>query len=658
MSYDYTANDIKVMEGLEAVRMRPGMYIGSTGLKGLHHMLWEIVDNAVDEATNGFADTVSVTINKDNSLTVDDNGRGIPVGIHEKLGISAVEVVFTKLHAGGKFGNDNYTYSGGLHGVGASVVNALSEYLTVEVFTNGRAYVQNYHSYENEEGKIISGTPCASLKEVGRTRRKGTRITFLPDARVFETISVNFETVSNRLRELAYLNKGVTFILDDKRDKIGSKHREYVYSGGICDFVKELNADKSPLYPEPIYISAVHEGIDVEIALQHNSGYTDNLFSYVNNIPTTEGGTHETGFKSGLTKVMNDYCRRIGALKPKDVSLAGEDFREGLTALLSLRMQNVQFEGQTKTHLGNTEARIAVESVVTEFLTRFLEDLKNADIGNMMVDKAMKAARAKEAARRAKTVAREQSKLENAPLVGKLSSCTGRNSNENELFIVEGDSAGGSAKQGRDRRFQAILPLRGKPSNVEKKRLEQILQNEEYRSIITAIGTGIGSDYTDSGRRFDKIIILSDADQDGAHIRALLLTFFYRYMKQLIIDGHVYIGMPPLFKIQRGNDIKYAYSDSDLEKLTKGIKNYTLQRYKGLGEMNPAQLWETTMNPEHRTLIRVTLEDAANVERLVTILMGDDVAPRREYISEYADFNRVDTFEEKTGTGGNGNGEE
>lgn len=422
--------------------------------------------------------------------------------------------------------------------------------------------------------------------------------------------------------------------------------------------MKELNADKSPLYPEPIYISAVHEGIDVEIALQHNSGYTDNLFSYVNNIPTTEGGTHETGFKSGLTKVMNDYCRRIGALKPKDVSLAGEDFREGLTALLSLRMQNVQFEGQTKTHLGNTEARIAVESVVTEFLTRFLEDLKNADIGNMMVDKAMKAARAKEAARRAKTVAREQSKLENAPLVGKLSSCTGRNSNENELFIVEGDSAGGSAKQGRDRRFQAILPLRGKPSNVEKKRLEQILQNEEYRSIITAIGTGIGSDYTDSGRRFDKIIILSDADQDGAHIRALLLTFFYRYMKQLIIDGHVYIGMPPLFKIQRGNDIKYAYSDSDLEKLTKGIKNYTLQRYKGLGEMNPAQLWETTMNPEHRTLIRVTLEDAANVERLVTILMGDDVAPRREYISEYADFNRVDTFEEKTGTGGNGNGEE
>ena len=658
MSYDYTANDIKVMEGLEAVRMRPGMYIGSTGLKGLHHMLWEIVDNAVDEATNGFADTVSVTINKDNSLTVDDNGRGIPVGIHEKLGISAVEVVFTKLHAGGKFGNDNYTYSGGLHGVGASVVNALSEYLTVEVFTNGRAYVQNYHSYENEEGKIISGTPCDSLKEVGRTRRKGTRITFLPDARVFETISVNFETVSNRLRELAYLNKGVTFILDDKRDKIGSKHREYVYSGGICDFVKELNADKSPLYPEPIYISAVHEGIDVEIALQHNSGYTDNLFSYVNNIPTTEGGTHETGFKSGLTKVMNDYCRRIGALKPKDVSLAGEDFREGLTALLSLRMQNVQFEGQTKTHLGNTEARIAVESVVTEFLTRFLEDLKNADIGNMMVDKAMKAARAKEAARRAKTVAREQSKLENAPLVGKLSSCTGRNSNENELFIVEGDSAGGSAKQGRDRRFQAILPLRGKPSNVEKKRLEQILQNEEYRSIITAIGTGIGSDYTDSGRRFDKIIILSDADQDGAHIRALLLTFFYRYMKQLIIDGHVYIGMPSLFKIQRGNDIKYAYSDSDLEKLTKGIKNYTLQRYKGLGEMNPAQLWETTMNPEHRTLIRVTLEDAANVERLVTILMGDDVAPRREYISEYADFNRVDTFEEKTGTGGNGNGEE
>ena len=654
MSYDYTANDIKVMEGLEAVRMRPGMYIGSTGLKGLHHMLWEIVDNAVDEATNGFADTVSVTINKDNSLTVDDNGRGIPVGIHEKLGISAVEVVFTKLHAGGKFGNDNYTYSGGLHGVGASVVNALSEYLTVEVFTNGRAYVQNYHSYENEEGKIISGTPCDSLKEVGRTRRKGTRITFLPDARVFETISVNFETVSNRLRELAYLNKGVLFRFTDLRRRDEDRTREYQYEGGLVDFVTYLNADKTPLYQEPIYFKGIYgtgkDGIIVEVAMQHNDGYAESVFSYVNNIPTTEGGTHETGFKSALTKVMNDYCRRVGILKDKDASLSGEDFREGLTAVLSLKMSSIQFEGQTKTKLGNTEARTAVESVVTDELPPILENLKNADLSNAIADKAVKAARAREAARKAKSMAREKSKLENAPLVGKLSSCTGRNAEINELFIVEGDSAGGSAKQGRDRRFQAILPLRGKPLNVEKRRLEQVLENDECRSIITALGTGIGEDFELKNLKYNKVIILSDADQDGAHIRALLLTFFYRYTRELITSGHVYMGMPPLYKVQKGKEVFYAYDDAELNKLTKGLKGYTLQRYKGLGEMNPEQLWETTLNPENRSLVQVTIDDAAYVEHLVTLLMGDKVAPRKEYITEHADFNKVDTFEERIKT--------
>ncbi|MDO4568107.1 MAG: DNA gyrase subunit B [Clostridia bacterium] len=643
---EYTADDIKLMEGLEAVRVRPGMYIGSTGARGLHHMLWEIVDNSVDEVANGYADTVSVTINKDNSISVEDNGRGIPVGTHAKTGLSAVEVVFTKLHAGGKFGNESYAYSGGLHGVGASVVNALSRYLIVEVFTSGRAYEQRFHSYEGADGKIISGAPEGPLAEVGRTRRKGTRITFLPDDRVFETISLSFDIVSNRMRELAYLNRGARFLLEDKRDR-GGKSREFMYSGGICDFVKELNADKKPLYPEPIFLSGMKDGIYVEAALQHNDGYSDSLFSYVNNIPTTEGGTHETGFKTAFTRVMNEYCRRTGVLKPKDVSLAGEDFREGMIAVLSLRMQNVQFEGQTKTHLGNTEAKTVVEALIGERLTSFLEDLKNASLGAIMADKAVKAAKAKEAARKAKTMAREKSKLENAPLVGKLASCTGRNPDENELFIVEGDSAGGSAKQGRDRRFQAILPLRGKLPNVEKKRLEDVLQNEEYRSIITAIGTGIGSDFTMAGRKFDKVIILSDADQDGAHIRALLLTFFYRYMKQLIIDGHVYMGMPPLYKIQRGNEVQYAYSDAELARLTRGMKNYTLQRYKGLGEMNPLQLWDTTMNPEHRTLVQVTIEDAANVERMVSVLMGDDVAPRRAYISEHADFNKADSFEDK-----------
>ncbi len=648
MAKEYSVSDIKVMEGLEAVRMRPGMYIGSTGLRGLHHMLWEIVDNAVDEAANGYADQVKVTLHRDNSVTVEDNGRGIPVGIHEKLGVSGVEVVFTQLHAGGKFDNASYGFSGGLHGVGASVVNALSEYVEVEICTEGRQYRQTFRSYEDNDGAMRSGVPMTPLTEVGRVRRQGTKITFLPDSRVFETLEMNFGAIGKRLRELAYLNKGTSFLLEDERERGNKKSVEFKFDGGLNDFAKYLNEDKTALYNQPIYLRGEKEGIVVEISMQHNDGYTESIFSYVNNIPTTEGGTHETGFKTALTKVLNDYCRKSGILKDKDPSLSGEDFREGLTAVISLKMRNIQFEGQTKTRLGNSEAKPAVEGVIADQLMPYLEDLKNGGTAAKITDKAVKAAKVRETARKAKNMAREKNKLENAPLVGKLSSCTGKNALLNELFIVEGDSAGGSAKQGRDRRSQAILPLRGKPLNVEKKRLDQVLSNEEFRSIITAVGTSIGEDFDITGLKYNKIIILSDADQDGAHIRAILLTFFYRYMKELITDGHVYIGLPPLYKVQKGKEIGYAYSDSELAVLTKQMgKGYLVQRYKGLGEMNPEQLWETTMNPAHRSLVRVDIEDAADVEHLLTVLMGDKVAPRKEYISEFANFNKTDLFEEK-----------
>ena len=638
----YSVKDIKIMEGLEAVRMRPGMYIGSTGARGLHHLLWEIVDNAVDEAANGYADEVSVTLHNDNSVTVEDNGRGIPVGIHEKLGISGVEVVFTQLHAGGKFGNDSYGYSGGLHGVGASVVNALSEFVDVEVAVDGILYEQHFRSDVGDDGKIHSGRPLAPLTQVGRTRRRGTKVHFLPDKRVFETLRMSFDTVNNRLRELAFLNKGVKFNFVDARERGNRRELTYCFEGGLSDYVKLLNEGKTTLYDTPIYISGMSGDISVEVAIQHNDSFSDSICSFVNNIPTTEGGTHETGFRSALTKVMNEQLRRLGILKDKDASLQGDDFKEGLTAVIALKMRSIQFEGQTKTKLGNTEAKPAVEAVVANGLTKFLENLKNDAVTQKIAEKAMNAARARDAAKKAKDLARDKSKMENAPLVGKLSSCTGKNAVENEIFIVEGDSAGGSAKQGRDRRYQAILPLRGKPLNVEKKRLSDVLANEEYRSLITALGTGIGDSFNIANLRYHKIIILSDADQDGAHIRAILLTFFYRYMRELILQGHVYIGLPPLYRVQKGNDLYYAYSDDELKQITTGMKGYTIQRYKGLGEMDPEQLWETTMNRDHRALIQVNVEDAAEAERRLTILMGDKAEPRKDYITEYAEFNRND----------------
>ena len=646
MAKTYSANDITILEGLDAVRMRPGMYIGSTGTRGLHHLIWEIVDNAIDEASNGYASEISVTLKSDGSCEVTDNGRGIPVDIHPQMGVSAVEVVYTQLHAGGKFSDKNYAYSGGLHGVGASVVNALSEWLVVDVYKDYSHYRQRFESVADPKtGKIVSGRPVAPLEKIGNTRRRGTQVCFKPDPRVFEDVHFNAEVVRRRVRELAYLNKGVRFVFTDERVKDASaRTKEYCYEGGLADFLGYLNADKTVI-TDPIVFEKVQDSTLVRVALQYTDSYSENICSFVNNVPTGEGGTHETGFKAALTRAFNDYARRAGILKEKDNNLSGDDFREGLTAIVYAGVKNPQFEGQTKGRLGNTEVRPVFENVCYEQLSIYLDDLKNQDFAQRIVEKAAKAAKVREAMRKAKEMARAKNQLDAAPLVGKLSSCTGRNAALNELFIVEGDSAGGSAKQGRDRRFQAILPLRGKPLNVEKKRLDQVLQNEEFRSVITALGTGIGEDFDISHLKYNKVIILSDADQDGAHIRAILLTFFFRYMKELITDGHVYIGMPPLYRVAKGGDVTYCYDDRALEQALKKVgKNYTLQRYKGLGEMNPEQLWETTMNPDGRKLIQVTIEDFAEVDRRVTILMGDKVEPRRNYISEFADFNKVDNF--------------
>ena len=657
MASHYDARNIQVLEGLDAVRMRPGMYIGSTGSRGLHHMLWEIVDNAIDEAMAGYASQVDVTLYADGSAGVKDNGRGMPVDIHPVMGVPGVEVIYTKLHAGGKFNNENYAYSGGLHGVGASVVNALSRWVSVDVYRDFKHHHMRFESrYDPEAKKVVAGRVTEPLTVLGNTRQRGSEVRFMPDDGVFETVSFNAETVSRRLRELAYLNKGLTITFLDERAKQPSGEEEgeesqpagrqvFCYQGGIVDYVKYLNADKTPLFEEPIYLEGTEKDVIFRVAIQYTDSYTENVFSYVNNIPTGEGGTHETGFRAAYTKVMNDFARRLGALKDKDNNLSGDDFREGMTAVMIAMVKNPQFEGQTKGKLGNTEVRPAVESILTQQLTAYFEDLKHQELATQLIEKAVRAARVREAARKARDVARTKSALEAAPLVGKLSSCTSKKAEQNELFIVEGDSAGGSAKQGRDRRFQAILPLRGKPLNAEKKRLDQVLNNEEFRSIITALGTNIDESFSLNGLKYHKVIILSDADQDGAHIRAILLTFFYRYMKELITAGHVYIGMPPLYKVQRGSKVQYAYDDNELRKLTKGAsKGYTLQRYKGLGEMNPEQLWETTMDPSQRKLMRVSIEDAAQAERLVTILMGDKVEPRREYISQYANFNREDSF--------------
>ncbi len=639
----YKAEDIKILEGLDAVRMRPGMYIGTTSIKGLHHILWEIVDNAIDEAANGFADRIEIKLYKDGSASVEDNGRGIPTDIHSKAGVSGVQVVFTQLHAGGKFGSDNYNYSGGLHGVGASVTNALSEWLTVQVYKE-YVYEMSFHSYlDKETGKIKSGVPVAPLaKTKEKTKKKGTFIRFLPDKRVFETTVFSVETILKRLKELAFLNKGLEIVFYDENTDF---KRIYKYDGGIVDFVKYLNEGKSTLYGEPLYAKAEKDGILVEFAIQHTDAYVDSLYSYVNNIPTGEGGMHETGFRSGITRSFNDYARERNLLKEKDDNLLGDDFREGLTAILSIKMQNVQFEGQTKTKLGNPEARPAVEWVTVNELDLLKKNKKLGKIFDTIINKALNAAKVRLAAKKAKEIARASKSIEAQNLVGKLAACSGRKPELNELFIVEGDSAGGSAKQARVRQYQAILPLRGKPLNVEKKKLDQILQNEEIRTIISALGTGIASEFDLESLKFHKVIILSDADQDGAHIRAILLTFFFRYMRELVNAGHVYIGMPPLYKVYKGNVEEYAYDDKELQqKIDKVGRGYMIQRYKGLGEMDPGQLWDTTMNPETRSLMQVTIEDAAEADRMITVLMGDEVSERKKYIFEHADFNKDDSF--------------
>ncbi|MDF2720776.1 MAG: subunit of gyrase [Paenibacillus sp.] len=623
----YDESQIQVLEGLEAVRKRPGMYIGSTSVRGLHHLVWEVVDNSIDEALAGFCTTIQVIIHPDNSVTNIDNGRGIPVGENAKLKKSTLEVVLTVLHAGGKFGGEGYKVSGGLHGVGVSVVNALSEKLIAEVKRDGHVYRQEF----------VRGVPQSDIQIVGDTEETGTRITFKPDHQVFtETTEFDYDILQSRLRELAFLNKGIEIQLSDERHNTSHTFKA---EGGIVQYVEYLNRTKQAIHEPPIYIEGMKDSIQVEIALQYNDSYTENIYSFANNINTHEGGTHESGFKSALTRILNDYARKSNSIKDNDSNLSGDDVREGLTAIISVKIPDPQFEGQTKTKLGNSEVRGIVESFFAEKFEEFLNE--NPVIAKRILEKGIQAARAREAARKARELTRRKSALEVSSLPGKLADCSSRDASISEVYIVEGDSAGGSAKQGRDRHFQAILPLRGKILNVEKSRLDKILSNAEIRAIITALGTGIGDDFDIAKARYHKVIIMTDADVDGAHIRTLLLTFFYRYMRKIIEHGYVYIAQPPLFKIERNKTVRYAYNERQrdiiLQEFGEGVKA-NIQRYKGLGEMNPEQLWETTMDPDSRTMLQVSIQDAIEADAIFDALMGDNVEPRRDFIQEHAKF--------------------
>ena len=622
----YDESQIQVLEGLEAVRKRPGMYIGTTSSRGLHHLVYEIVDNSIDEALAGFCSHIEVTINEDNSITVVDNGRGMPVGIHPKIGRSTIEVIMTVLHAGGKFGGGGYKVSGGLHGVGASVVNALSEACEVTVTREGKVWQQKY-----SRGNILG-----DVTQIGESDGHGTKTWFKPDHEIFETTEFEFEILQSRLRELAFLNKGIRITLSDKREG-QEKGETYYYEGGIKEFVNYLNRNKDVLHPEPIYVEGEKDGIIAEVSLQYNDGYTENLYSFANNIDTIEGGTHLVGFKTAITRVINDYAKKFGHIKESDKNLSGDDVREGLTAVVSVKISEPQFEGQTKTKLGNSEVRGVVDSIVADGVGTFLEE--NPTVGKIIIDKALMAARARDAARKARELTRK-SVLERSTLPGKLADCSSKDPMECEIYIVEGDSAGGSAKQGRNRKFQAILPLRGKILNVEKQRLDRILNADSIRSMVTAFGAGIGKDFDVSKLRYNRVIIMTDADVDGAHIRTLLLTFFYRYMRPLIDEGHVFIAQPPLYKVSKGKKEIYAYTDEELESALNEMggkdSSVDIQRYKGLGEMNANQLWDTTMNPEERILLKATVEDAIAADEIFTILMGDKVEPRREFIQKNA----------------------
>ncbi len=629
---EYGADQIQILEGLEAVRKRPGMYIGSTSSRGLHHLVYEIVDNSVDEALAGYCDTILVTINPGNTITVVDNGRGIPVGINHKTGLPAVEVVFTVLHAGGKFGGGGYKVSGGLHGVGASVVNALSEWLEVEICSDGKVHKQRY-----ERGKVVY-----KLKVVGECEPEhtGTKVTFKPDGEIFEELVFDYSVLKQRLREMAFLTKGLKIVLRDEREE-EAVERTFHYEGGIKEFVTYLNKSKTPLYEQIIYCEGMKDGVSVEVAMQHNDSYSDNTYGFVNNITTPEGGTHVVGFRNALTKTFNDYARKNKLLKDSEPNLSGEDIREGLTAIISVKIEEPQFEGQTKQKLGNSEARGAVDNVVSSQLEIFLE--QNPNVAKMTVEKSVMAQRAREAARKARDLTRRKSALEGMSLPGKLADCSDKDPVNCEIYIVEGDSAGGSAKTARDRATQAILPLRGKILNVEKARLDKIYANAEIKAMITAFGTGIHDDFDISKLRYHKIIIMTDADVDGAHISTLLLTFLYRFMPELIKEGYVYLAQPPLYKLEKNKKVWYAYSDEELNDILTEVGrdgNNKIQRYKGLGEMDAEQLWETTMDPEHRVLLRVTMDDetSSELDLTFTTLMGDKVEPRREFIEENARF--------------------